>query len=279
VIDYAASQAHPGFAELWAPITNVILERALWTHVLGLQRRVLPDLISTDDVIAAKSAARTNAPDTWVSAGLDSDDYHQSVLDRIEDRERITRHDLKARLEIFAEDCGHEKLHLGMTSADVVENVMQIRIRDSLLLLQRIHGPNALVQSFCDRYPFRGIKGAMGTQSEQIDLLGSAQDARWLDERLAQVFGFWRVADSIGQVNHRSLDLEWAALLIGWVTEASPTRSPWRSVLAGYVSMLADLTGDTWNEGDVSSSVVRRVAIPGAILAADLALRKGESCP
>ena len=40
-------------------------------------------------------------------------------------------------------------------------------------------------------------------------------------------------------------------------------------VLRGHLSMVAELAGDQWNEGDVSCSVVRRVALPDAFLAAD----------
>jgi adenylosuccinate lyase len=40
-------------------------------------------------------------------------------------------------------------------------------------------------------------------------------------------------------------------------------------VLRGYASMVSELTGDQWNEGDVSCSVVRRVAIPDAFYAID----------
>jgi adenylosuccinate lyase len=40
-------------------------------------------------------------------------------------------------------------------------------------------------------------------------------------------------------------------------------------VLRGYLSMVGELAGDQWNEGDVSDSVVRRVALPGAFFAAD----------
>jgi adenylosuccinate lyase len=40
-------------------------------------------------------------------------------------------------------------------------------------------------------------------------------------------------------------------------------------VIRGYLSMVGELAGDQWNEGDVSCSVVRRVALPGAFLAAD----------
>jgi adenylosuccinate lyase len=40
-------------------------------------------------------------------------------------------------------------------------------------------------------------------------------------------------------------------------------------VLRGQLSMVGELAGDQWNEGDVSDSVVRRVALPDAFFAAD----------
>ncbi len=40
-------------------------------------------------------------------------------------------------------------------------------------------------------------------------------------------------------------------------------------ILRGYLTMVGGLLGDQWNEGDVSCSVVRRVAIPDAFLAID----------
>jgi adenylosuccinate lyase len=40
-------------------------------------------------------------------------------------------------------------------------------------------------------------------------------------------------------------------------------------VLRGHLSMVSELVGDQWNEGDVSCSVVRRVALPDAFYAAD----------
>jgi adenylosuccinate lyase len=42
-----------------------------------------------------------------------------------------------------------------------------------------------------------------------------------------------------------------------------------RHVLSGHLTMVAGLAGDQWNEGDVSCSVVRRVALPDAFLALD----------
>ena len=40
-------------------------------------------------------------------------------------------------------------------------------------------------------------------------------------------------------------------------------------ILRGYASMAGELAGDQWNEGDVSCSVVRRVALPDAFFAFD----------
>jgi len=42
-----------------------------------------------------------------------------------------------------------------------------------------------------------------------------------------------------------------------------------KAILTGHVAMVAALAGDQWNEGDVSCSVVRRVALPDAFFAAD----------
>ncbi len=40
-------------------------------------------------------------------------------------------------------------------------------------------------------------------------------------------------------------------------------------VIRGYLSMTGEIAGDQWNEGDVSCSVVRRVALPDAFFALD----------
>ena len=54
-------------------------------------------------------------------------------------RERITRHDVKARIEEFNALAGHEHIHKGMTSRDLTENVEQLQIRRSLELVHA-HG-------------------------------------------------------------------------------------------------------------------------------------------
>jgi adenylosuccinate lyase len=115
------------------------------------------------------------------------------------------------------------------------------------------------------------------------------------------------VLDNVGQVYPRSLDFDVVSALVqaasgpsslaktirlmaghDLVTEgflpgqvgssAMPHKMNTRScervngfaaVLKGELAMVAELAGDQWNEGDVSCSVVRRVALPDAFFAVD----------
>ena len=72
------------------------------------------------------------------------DDYERVIdnvdLESIADRERVTRHDVKARIEEFNALAGHEQVHKGMTSRDLTENVEQLQIvRFSRTRLQPRH--------------------------------------------------------------------------------------------------------------------------------------------
>ena len=60
----------------------------------------------------------------------------QVDLDSIAARERVTRHDVKARIEEFAALAGHEQIHKGMTSRDLTENVEQLQVRQRSLLVR-----------------------------------------------------------------------------------------------------------------------------------------------
>jgi adenylosuccinate lyase len=158
------------------------------------------------------------------------------------------------------------------------------------------------------RYPLRGLKGPVGTAQDQLDLLdGDEQHLAELERRVAAHLGFDRVLTSVGQVYPRSLDLDVVATLVQLasgpsslattirlmagnetVTEgfqpgqvgssAMPHKMNTRScervnglavLLRGYLAMVGELAGTQWNEGDVSCSVVRRVALPDAFFAAD----------
>ncbi|MDQ1306645.1 MAG: adenylosuccinate lyase [Actinomycetota bacterium] len=102
----AGRYASARMTNLWSPRHKVVLERRLWLAVLSAQR----DLGIDVPVVAL-------------------DDYRRVIddvdLNSIAARERVTRHDVKARIEEFNALAGHEHIHKGMTSRDVTENVEQ----------------------------------------------------------------------------------------------------------------------------------------------------------
>ncbi|MGA0209608.1 MAG: adenylosuccinate lyase, partial [Candidatus Nanopelagicales bacterium] len=263
------------------------------------------------------------------------------------------KHDVKARIEEFNALAGHEAIHVGMTSRDLTENVEQMQLRTSLLLvrdksvaaLDRLAGlavaysetaivgrshnvaaqvttlgkrfatvADEMLQAFARleeliaRYPLRGIKGPVGTAQDMLDLLnGDAAKFATLEREVAAHLGFEQVLTSVGQVYSRSLDYDALSALVqlasapstfattvrlmaghelategfrpGQVgSSAMPHKMNARSceringlhvVLRGYAAMTADLAGQQGNEGDVSCSVVRRVALPDACYAID----------
>jgi adenylosuccinate lyase len=102
---------------LWSPEYKIILERRLWVAVLRAQKDLGLDV--PDGSVAAYEAV------------IDHVD-----LDSIAARERITRHDVKARIDEFAALAGQEQIHKGMTSRDVTENVEQLQVRSGLQLVR-----------------------------------------------------------------------------------------------------------------------------------------------
>ncbi|MFI6345392.1 adenylosuccinate lyase [Streptomyces sp. NPDC050560] len=330
----AGRYASAELAALWSPEQKVRLERRLWLAVLRAQR----DL-------------GIEVPEGAV------EDYERVVdevdLASIAARERVTRHDVKARIEEFNALAGHEQVHKGMTSRDLTENVEQLQVRLSLELVRertvavlarlsrlavehaelvmagRSHNVAAqattlgkrfataadeLTRAFgrlddlLARYPLRGVKGPVGTAQDMLDLLGGDTDRlALLERRVAEHLGFAEGLVSVGQVYPRSLDYEVVTTLVQLaaapsslaktvrlmaghelVTEgfqpgqvgssAMPHKMNTRScervnglmvILRGYAAMTGELSGDQWNEGDVSCSVVRRVALPDAFFALD----------
>lgn len=330
----ATRYAGADLVEIWSPEHKIVLERQLWIAVLKAQRDL--GIQVPQEVIEAYEAV-----------------VDQVDLDSIAARERVTRHDVKARIEEFSALAGHEHIHKGMTSRDLTENVEQLQIVTSLKLVrQRVlatlsrlgrlaaehealvmagRSHNVAAQSttlgkrfatvademlvalarlddLIERYPLRGIKGPMGTAQDMLDLLdGDAGKLAALEELVATHLGFTNVFTSVGQVYPRSLDFDVVSALvqivagpsnlattirlmagIELVTEgfkegqvgssAMPHKMNTRScervnglavILRGQLSMVGELAGDQWNEGDVSCSVVRRVALPDAFFATD----------
>lgn len=253
---WLADQADPELVALWSYEAQIQWERQLWADVMHHQ---------ADLGVSVPDWAKRSS-DNVVSRGV-----QPGEVELIHARERITRHDVKARLEIFCELAGHQYHHLGMTSADVVDNGMQARMLDSMRWLDRSTGRCLPAQQ---RYLLRGIKGAVGTQQDQLDLLGSEEACWELDLRVATGLGFAGAMTSVGQVYPRSQDLEvLSELQVAVARVPSASGSPFFALLSGFVGMAATYGGQQWNEGDVSTSVIRRYCLPGAWFAASAALR------
>ncbi|KAB2642876.1 MAG: adenylosuccinate lyase [Verrucomicrobia bacterium] len=330
----AERYASPAIQAIWSAEGRIVLEREFWIAVMKAQRDLGLDVPAA--AIADYERVKHQVDSTSIMA-----------------REKITRHDVKARIEEFNELAGHEQVHKGLTSRDLTENVEQLQVYRSLLVVRdktvaalrrmreraetwadwvitaRTHnvaaqpttlgkrvamfgeellGSLAALDGVIAGYAVRGLKGAVGTQMDQLSLFdGDAKKVAALEQRVVAHLGMPAVWTNVGQVYPRSLDLRVVAaltelaaapasfcktlrLMAGHETasegfapgqtgsSAMPHKMNSRScervngfhvILKGYLSMAAGLAGDQWNEGDVSCSVVRRVMLPDAFFASD----------
>lgn len=104
-------------SNIWSPEHKIILERKLWIAVMRAQKDLGVDIPS-------------KAIDAYEAVVEDVN------LESIAERERVTRHDVKARIEEFNALAGYEHIHKGMTSRDLTENVEQLQIHTSLEIIR-----------------------------------------------------------------------------------------------------------------------------------------------
>jgi adenylosuccinate lyase len=319
---------------IWSAEGRIVLEREYWIAVMKAQQDL--GLEISGEAIAAYEAVKS-----------------QVDIGSIMARERVTRHDVKARIEEFNGLAGFEEIHKGLTSRDLTENVEQLKVFRGLLLVRdktvaalrgmrelaerwedvtltaRTHNVAAqpttlgkriamfgeellsgfmMLEDVIAGYAVRGLKGAVGTQMDQLSLFGGdAAKVAELEGRIVAHLGIPQQWRNVGQVYPRSLDLRVVSvltelasgpssfcktlrLMAGHETasegfapgqtgsSAMPHKMNSRScervngfhvILKGYLAMAAGLAGDQWNEGDVSCSVVRRVMLPDSFYAID----------
>ena len=333
----ATRYASDAMVSLWSPEAKVLRERKLWLCVLEAQRD-----LGVAIPAEAVEAFRAN--------------LSQIDLASIAARERITRHDVKARIEEYCALAGYEHIHRGLTSRDVTENVEQTLVREALLLVQSKAATalcrlTSLAEEFCEvpvaarthnvvaqtstlgkrfattgeelleslkaldslleRQKLRGIKGAVGTQQDLLEMFeGDHSKVEELERRVAAELGFETCLGAVGQIYPRSIDAEVVSCLLylvsgpaslattlrlmagqghsreGFADEqvgssAMPHKMNARLcerigglkiILGGHMAMAVELSGSQWNEGDVSCSVVRRVMLPDAFYTCDAIL-------
>jgi adenylosuccinate lyase len=328
---YASSQMQ----NIWSPETKVLKERELWIAVMRVQAKLGLDI--SGEVIAAYENVKTKID-----------------LGSIERREAELKHDVKARIEEFNGLARHQRIHLGLTSRDVTENIEGWQIRTSLELtlassLQLLDELAKKIESYSDlaivgrthnvpaqlttlgrrfaswseeflialenletlhtNYRIKGIKGAIGTGSD----LRALHIDKWpeVERAVADELGLKKTLMAPSQIYPRSLDFQVVASLyqlaapiasiatnirlmagLGLISEgkargqvgssAMPHKNNPRLservnglfiLLKGYLTMVSEISGNQWNEGDVSESVVRRVALADSFYTIDAILR------
>ncbi|HQL20582.1 MAG TPA: lyase family protein, partial [Opitutaceae bacterium] len=261
--------------DIWSQHGRILLERDFWIAVMKAQR----DLGVPIPAEAIKDYERVKG---------------QVDIASIDRRERVTLHDVKARIEEFSDLANRQFIHLGLTSRDLTENVEQLQVQRGLELVQfktaaallalgrqaqthrdlmltgRTHNVPAqpttlgkrlamfgqeLLQAFTRledltrRYPVRGLKGAVGTQLDQLTLLGgNAEKVAQLESRVLKHLGFHASLGSVGQVYPRSLDFEVVSALYQIAASAASFATTMR-LMAGQ-----GLLTEGFQEGQVGSS-------------------------
>ena len=226
--------------DIWSAEGRILLEREYWIAVMKAQK------------------------DLGLEISAEAIDAYESVKDKVDvvsimERERVTRHDVKARIEEFNGLAGFEEIHKGLTSRDLTENVEQLQVFrgllvirektvaalrrmreraeqwDDLVLTARTHNvaaqPTTLgkriamfgeellsglsaLENVIAGYAVRGLKGAVGTQMDQLSLFeGDADKVAELEKRVVSHLGIPEQWSNVGQVYPRSLDLRVVSIL------------------------------------------------------------------
>ena len=318
---------------LWSPERRVVLERRLWLAVLEAQRKLgldvdqavvdaykaVAEVVDLESIAAREAVTRHDVKaridEFCALAGHESIHLGMTSRDVTENTEQlliyealqVIRDDLVAVIARLADRAeAHATTVMVARTHNVAAQATTLGKRFADAAVETMLGYTR-ISELMDRYPLRGIKGAVGTRLDQLDLLGSTEAVDELERLVAEHLGFSGVLDASGQTYPRSLDLDVVAALVqavsgpaslattvrlmaghGLVSEgfrdgqvgssAMPHKANARSserigaltaVLNGHLAMAASLAGRQWNEGDVSCSAVRRVMLPDAFCAAD----------
>ena len=150
----ASRYATKEMVAIFDPINKIIAERKFWITILKLQKKA--GLPITDSDISSYEKVITNVD-----------------LASIERREKVIRHDVKARIEEFNSLAGVEKIHIGLTSRDLTENIELIQIRDGLNLIRRRTVETLfLLEKNIEKYKKTYMVGRSHNVAAQVTTLG-----------------------------------------------------------------------------------------------------------
>jgi len=318
---------------LFSPESKIVYERELWVTVMKAQQELgidipgaaiqayekVKDIVDLDSIKRRELVLRHDekakleefneqAGHEYAHLGLTSRDQSDNVEQmQIKQGLLIIRDRAVATLARFA------RLALEQNTLVYAERTHNAAAQPSLMgKLFSNFGEELLIgfdrlETLIDKYPLRGLKGAVGTQTDQLQLLGDARKVDLLEQKVAQFLGFKNVLGSVGQVYPRSLDFEGVSTLYQVVSgpaslaytmrlmagneqftegfkegqvgsTAMPHKMNSRScerikalkeTLAGHITMAANISGEQWYGGDVSDSATRRVVLPDSFFATD----------
>jgi len=330
----AGRYASPAMKEIWSAHGRILLERDFWIAVMkaqkdlgvaipaeaikdyervrgevDLERIAQRERATLHDVKARLEEFSELAKRQFIHLGLTSRDLTENVEQlQVHRALRLARFKavaalaaLARRAEEFRDLMITGRTHNVPAQPTTLGKRLAMSGQELLIALARL-------DDLIARYPVRGLKGAVGTQLDQLTLLGGDADkVDQLEARILKHLGIACSFNAVGQVYPRSLDFDTVSALhqlgaagasfattlrlmagAGLLTEgflegqvgssAMPHKVNARNcericgfstILSGHVTMTAGLAGHQWNEGDVSCSVVRRVALPDAFFAID----------
>ena len=179
----ATRYASDAMCAIWAPEAKIIQERKLWIAVLRAQQEL---------GLAIDSAAIADYEKVLEKVDLAS----------IDKREKVLRHDVKARIEEFNALAGHQIIHAGMTSRDLTESVEVLQIKLALTLVRDKYV--ALLAAFGKRaaeFIDQPVAGRSHNVPAQITTVGK-RFATFAEEGL---FAFNRLEDLLSRLPIRGL--------------------------------------------------------------------------
>jgi adenylosuccinate lyase len=183
----ASRYASTSMVELWAPESKIYLERQLWIAVMRAQQEL-------------GVAIPAGVPEKYETV------MNTINLESIAERERVTKHDVKARIEEFNDLAGEEYIHLGMTSRDLTENVEQLQIRLSLILVRdRSIAALGRLSGLAVAYSELAMAGRSHNVAAQITTLGKrmatfAEELLFAVERLDELINAYPLRGIKGPV-------------------------------------------------------------------------------
>ena len=218
----AQRYASPEMVAIWSPEDKIVAERRLWLAVLRAQTALG---VQIDDGVSPTYEAVVDQVD----------------LASIAARERVTRHDVKARIEEFNALAGHQQVHKGMTSRDLTENIEQWQILTSLQLVRD------RCVAVLDRL------GRRAAEFSDLVMAGRSHNVPAQATTLGKRFA--SAADEVLQAYHRLSDLL--------------DRYPLRGIKGpvGTSQDMLDLLGSSDAVADLEAAVVQEFSPSGKVLA------------